>query len=53
MTLGEYYEKLGDCNKAISYYQTSLNYSVASNDEEEIIKKKIKTCEKLINENGN
>lgn len=52
MTLGDYHEKLGDFDKAISYYQTSLNHSVASKDEEDIIKKKIETCQKQINKNG-
>jgi len=53
MTLGDYHEKRGNFDKAIAYYKMALTQSVASKDEEEIIKKKIETCQKQLNKNGN
>lgn len=48
MVLGEYHEKLGNVEKAITYYEMSLNQSVASKEEEEIIKTKISSCHKKL-----
>lgn len=45
MILGEYHQHKKNFEVAISYYNTSLAYSVASKEEEELIKNKINFCQ--------
>jgi isopenicillin-N N-acyltransferase-like protein len=46
MTLGNYYEARKQPQKAIAYYQQSLQRNVASENEEKIILDKIEACKK-------
>ena len=46
MTLGNYFEKLKDYKRAISYYQQSLKHDVASGNEKALILAKIESCKK-------
>ncbi|SEI73093.1 Acyl-coenzyme A:6-aminopenicillanic acid acyl-transferase [Dyadobacter koreensis] len=46
LTLGDYYEKQKNYDKAIGYYQESLQHVVASKSEIKTIKAKIEACKK-------
>lgn len=46
MTLGDYFKKKKQYNKAMNYYGQALVYDVASENEKEIIKKNIFDCAK-------
>lgn len=46
LTLGDYYQKRKNYDKAIGYYQESLQHVVASKNEEQAILAKIEACKK-------
>ncbi|QRR03964.1 C45 family autoproteolytic acyltransferase/hydolase [Dyadobacter sandarakinus] len=46
LALGDYYQKNKNYNKAVSYYRQSLRRNVASRQEEQAIREKIRDCQK-------
>ncbi|MFT4524035.1 MAG: isopenicillin-N N-acyltransferase-like protein [Bacteroidia bacterium] len=45
MALGDYYATLGDCSKAVTFYQTSLTKEVASLSERNKLESSIEECD--------